>query len=124
MSSNETPAVKAERERRERQHDVWEKVREAARELLETQGKEAWLTTSEFSKALCHKIAVSHAVAIAVIQELRDNGEAVYVLGEGYRHVDASFIEPSIEPVARPADAQRRNDFLNFAQKLKEIHSH
>lgn len=122
MTHSETPAVQRERERREKQDSLWGKVRSSARHLLNTKGKEGWIPTSEFTRLLAAEHAVTLSVIIPVLNELKAHGEAVYVLGEGYRHADSSFETVTDEPVHRTSDVKRRNDFLSFVQELKEIH--
>jgi hypothetical protein len=116
MSLHETPAVKAERYRREDQDKLWDKARAVTRKLIDTNSPESWITTSEFIRHIQEESGVSRGVAIAVMQEFRDNGEVVYTLSQGYKK---SIEEP--EDGLRPEDVRRRNDFLSFVDAMYKI---
>lgn len=123
LTHSETPAVKAERERREEQDSLWDKVRQSARDILNAERNERWISTGEFIKLLCAESSVSRQIAVSVITELRDNGECIYSLGNGYCKPENATPESKSTPVERPKDVQRRNDFLSFAKMLNEIYA-
>lgn len=120
MTTSETPAVKEERERREEQSKLWDKARQSARDLINNHDNNSWISTADFVKHIHETSEVSRGVAIAVMQELRDNGETVYTLSKGYKK---SSIVTSMEEekVLRPEDIQRRNNFLSFVDAMYRI---
>lgn len=122
MSDSETPALKAERERREEQDSQWNKAREVAQTIIRTEGKDRWIPTSEFTHRVSLEASVERSIALSIIIELTDNGEAVYELGNGYRSPESSYFADTVEPVEREADVARRANFLAFVSLLNRIH--
>lgn len=118
MTSHETPAVKAERERREDQDALWDKARYVANQTVEQATENNWLTTTDFVNKIQTGSGVSRYVAVAVIQELRDAGKVAYSMKHGYRNASIP-VDKGIELITRPEDIKRRNDFLEFLTQIQ-----
>lgn len=110
MTKHETPAVEAERERREDQDILWNKARKAARDLIDTKGEANWVTATELRDHILNEASVPRYVATAVIYEFRKNGAVIYSPEEGFRAI-----------IKRPEDVHRRNEFLSFVQTITDL---
>lgn len=107
--------------------EEWDNARFAARDFIDTRGREEWITRNEFLSYVVKTTGLSRQNAIFLLEEFEESGAVVSVLGKGLRHPAAAFLELKQDELpehndteARVSDVQRRQDFLGFVSYLKE----
>lgn len=101
--------------------EAFEAARSSAKAILDGEGRKGYIPTGKFVSSICSEAEVDRQTAILILDELKENGLTVYVLGKGFTHPETSegkiVDKPEKEEHPLP---QRRVDFLQFLEAIRQ----